>query len=141
MHLTCNQEKSVRFWYGAQKGSLTYWFYSVPSSNRQDTWFWSMESRFEPLGNNNKERWQSWFIAPVLKTGDLHGSAGSNPALSSTITGCGLIGKSPLLGSGHHPGSSPGIPTNVFVAQLVQSTSLLMRESQVRVLSGTQKIQ
>ena len=54
-----------------------------------------------------------------MKTGDLHGSAGSNPALSSTITGCGLIGKSPLLGSGHHPGSSPGIPTNVFVAQLV----------------------
>jgi hypothetical protein len=32
MRLTCNQEKSVRIWYGAQKGSLTYWFHKLSRS-------------------------------------------------------------------------------------------------------------
>jgi hypothetical protein len=31
------------------------------------------------------------------------------------LTGCGLMAKSPALGAGHHPGSSPGIPTKMLI--------------------------
>lgn len=41
-------------------------------------------------------------------------NGGSSPS-GVTNTGCGLIGKSPALGAGHHAGSSPVIPTNTDV--------------------------
>ena len=34
------------------------------------------------------------------------------------------MAKSPALGAGHHPGSSPGIPTNRRLAQLVRAFGL-----------------
>ena len=33
----------------------------------------------------NKERWSSWFKAPVLKTGEGNTSLGSNPSLSVNL--------------------------------------------------------
>ncbi len=35
--------------------------------------------------SHHSERWSSWFKAPVLKTGDVKASVGSNPTLSAKI--------------------------------------------------------
>jgi hypothetical protein len=39
-------------------------------------------------------------------------------------TGCGLIGKSPALGAGHHVGSSPAIPTIREVTKVLSTGAL-----------------
>ena len=56
------------------------------SSNGRTSGFEPECSGSNPLGASKiMEGWQSWSIAPVLKTGDLKGSVGSNPTPSAKL--------------------------------------------------------
>ncbi len=53
---------------------IQFWFQSVGSIPTIRTTYYNVES------------WQSWSNVPVLKTGEVHASEGSNPLLSAIYT-------------------------------------------------------
>ena len=77
------------------------------------------------MKTSGTERYGDRYLRLPLTNTELNDTSlqSSKGVMVLVFTGCGLIGKSPALGAGHHPGSSPGIPTNVFVAQLVSEHS------------------